>query len=328
MPPRFRDARCTASIPSSWSARKRFLHARQSTSGRRSARRARTPPRCAGGDDRAVEALDVVALAHDALPPERLQVVLELDAERAVVPEAVDAAVDLARLEDEAAPRAERHEVVHADVGALGGADMRARRPSLVARLAAEGRPAEAGVFREPPEVSMRDGPRGLETGRGSSRARSRNPRLRSSTPTWKRWKRSSRRSASSSAAGGSARRSIRSSGRLAPCSSARSVPRWTGTPASPARAHAAQTGPPSGDVERDRARALERRGRSARSGGARGAGRAPPARAARAACVGRGGRARAVSSAASASVANAKSRCASRRAPPSGASRSSSSSR
>jgi hypothetical protein len=65
-------------------------------------------------DDRRVEAFDVVALAHDLLPPERLQVVLELDAERAVVPEAVDAAVDLARLPDEAATRAERDDVVHA----------------------------------------------------------------------------------------------------------------------------------------------------------------------------------------------------------------------
>src|SRR5262249_61906317 len=46
-------------------------------------------------------------------PPERLQVVLELDPERPVVPEAVDAAVDLARLPDEAAPRAERDDRVH-----------------------------------------------------------------------------------------------------------------------------------------------------------------------------------------------------------------------
>src|SRR5690606_18329063 len=68
---------------------------------------ARSLPGARMGDDRRVEPLDVLALAHHAPPPQRLQVVLELDAERAVVPEAVDAAVDLARLPDEAAPRAQ-----------------------------------------------------------------------------------------------------------------------------------------------------------------------------------------------------------------------------
>ena len=58
-------------------------------------------------DDGAVDALDVVALAHHALPPGGLEVVLELDTEGPVVPEAVDAAVDLARRKDEAAPRAQ-----------------------------------------------------------------------------------------------------------------------------------------------------------------------------------------------------------------------------
>ena len=56
---------------------------------------------------------DIRTLAHHALPPEGLQVVLELRAEGAVVPEPVDAAVDLARLEDEPPTCAERHEVVH-----------------------------------------------------------------------------------------------------------------------------------------------------------------------------------------------------------------------
>jgi hypothetical protein len=78
---------------------------------------ARSLPRARVADDRAVQALDVVALAHDAAPPERLQVVLELDAERPVVPEPVDPAVDLARLEHEPTPGAERDDVLHADVG-------------------------------------------------------------------------------------------------------------------------------------------------------------------------------------------------------------------
>ena len=54
-------------------------------------------------DDRRVDALDVVAQLDHVPPPGRLDVVLELDAERAVVPEAGHAAIDLARREDEAA---------------------------------------------------------------------------------------------------------------------------------------------------------------------------------------------------------------------------------
>ena len=64
-------------------------------------------------DDRAVEALDVVALAHDAPPPQALEIVLELDAEGTIVPESVDPAVDVARRKDEASPRAQRYELVH-----------------------------------------------------------------------------------------------------------------------------------------------------------------------------------------------------------------------
>ena len=51
--------------------------------------------------------VDVVA------PPGVLDVPLQLDAERAVVPEAVDAAVDLARREDEPPALAERDQLVH-----------------------------------------------------------------------------------------------------------------------------------------------------------------------------------------------------------------------
>jgi hypothetical protein len=66
-------------------------------------------------DDRRVEPDDVGALPDHALPPGGLHVVAQLDAERTVVPEAVDAAVDLARGVDEPAVRAERHQLVHVD---------------------------------------------------------------------------------------------------------------------------------------------------------------------------------------------------------------------
>ena len=58
--------------------------------------------------DPGVEADDVVALLDHRPPPGALDVVLELDAERPVVPDGVDAAVDLGRREDEAAPLRER----------------------------------------------------------------------------------------------------------------------------------------------------------------------------------------------------------------------------
>src|SRR5262249_30269655 len=54
-------------------------------------------------------------------PPGITQVVLELHAERAVVPEPVDPAVDLRRLEDEAAPLAERHQALHQRGAGRGG---------------------------------------------------------------------------------------------------------------------------------------------------------------------------------------------------------------
>ena len=63
--------------------------------------------------DRRVEPLDVVARAHHRVPPVVLDVRLELDAERAVVPHRSRPAVDLRRLENEAVPLAQRHELVH-----------------------------------------------------------------------------------------------------------------------------------------------------------------------------------------------------------------------
>ena len=55
----------------------------------------------------------LVVVRDHVVPPRLLQVALELDAERAVVPGAVQAAVDLARREDEAPSLAERHYFFH-----------------------------------------------------------------------------------------------------------------------------------------------------------------------------------------------------------------------
>src|SRR5206468_10574393 len=52
-------------------------------------------------EDRGVEADDVVAQLHHRTPPRALDVVLELDTERAIVPGGARAAIDLARREHE-----------------------------------------------------------------------------------------------------------------------------------------------------------------------------------------------------------------------------------
>src|SRR5665213_2099442 len=64
-------------------------------------------------DDGRFEAGDVVALAGHDVPPEFLDVALEFRAERAVIPKAVDAAINLGRLKNEAAPLAQRHDFFH-----------------------------------------------------------------------------------------------------------------------------------------------------------------------------------------------------------------------
>src|SRR3989449_2991913 len=63
--------------------------------------------------DGGIEALDVVALVNQRAPPALLDVLLELDAERPVVPHGPEAAVDLRRLKHEAASLGERHELLH-----------------------------------------------------------------------------------------------------------------------------------------------------------------------------------------------------------------------
>src|ERR1700759_973668 len=63
--------------------------------------------RGAVSQDRAVEADDIIAFAHHDAPPIVFQIALQLDSERAVIPDTVKAAIDLARLENETAPFAE-----------------------------------------------------------------------------------------------------------------------------------------------------------------------------------------------------------------------------
>ena len=57
-------------------------------------------PHLASQDDRGVDADHVVALAHHRLPPLSLDVLFQLDAERAVVPRRTLAAVDLRTRKD------------------------------------------------------------------------------------------------------------------------------------------------------------------------------------------------------------------------------------
>src|SRR6185437_8418200 len=65
--------------------------------------------------DRAVETDDVAARRHHRAPPRLLDVALEFDAERAVVPRRAEAAVDLACGEDDSAALAEIDQLVHRD---------------------------------------------------------------------------------------------------------------------------------------------------------------------------------------------------------------------
>ena len=99
-----------------WSTRNRLWQQRHSMSGSVNvADVARGHPGLAGQDDRGVQPDDVVAAGHHGLPPLALDVLLELHAERAVVPRGPRPAVDLAAREDEAPALGE------ADDGVDGG---------------------------------------------------------------------------------------------------------------------------------------------------------------------------------------------------------------
>src|SRR5205823_5910276 len=67
--------------------------------------------------DRRVEAFDVLAIVDHRAPPALLDVFLQLDAQRPVVPHRAEAAVDLRGLEHEAASLGQRHQLVHDIVG-------------------------------------------------------------------------------------------------------------------------------------------------------------------------------------------------------------------
>src|SRR5437016_13719005 len=72
-------------------------------------------------DDRTVDPrhLDLLPIRsgrriHDhILPPGVLDVLLEQNTQRPVIPEAIDPTVDLARLKDKSLPPAQRHELFH-----------------------------------------------------------------------------------------------------------------------------------------------------------------------------------------------------------------------
>ena len=77
-------------------------------------------PHLARQDDRGVEPDHVVALLHHRLPPLALDVLLELDAQRAVVPGGAGAAVDLAARVDEPPPLGEGDDEVDGGRWGLG----------------------------------------------------------------------------------------------------------------------------------------------------------------------------------------------------------------
>ncbi len=101
-----------------WSARKRCLDTLQSTIG------SVKPPTCPEAsqtfgmhDDGGFEAHDVVAAPHHVVPPAIADVLLQFHAQRAVIPKAVDAAVNFGRLENETASFAERNDLFHQFTG-------------------------------------------------------------------------------------------------------------------------------------------------------------------------------------------------------------------
>ncbi len=63
--------------------------------------------------DRGIDTFHVLALVNHPAPPALLHISFELDSQRSVVPDGPGPSIDLGGLEDEAAPLAQRHELVH-----------------------------------------------------------------------------------------------------------------------------------------------------------------------------------------------------------------------
>src|SRR6058998_2050185 len=95
------------------SARNRFLHCLQSTSG------SVNPDTCPDASQTfgcmriAASNPSMSSRSNHRAPPALLDVLLELDPERAVVPHRAETAIDLRRLKDEAASLGQRHELIH-----------------------------------------------------------------------------------------------------------------------------------------------------------------------------------------------------------------------
>ena len=70
------------------------------------------------GEDGAVESEHVVAFLHGFTPPEVFEVAFEFCAERAVIPAAIESAVEFSSLKNEAAAFAQRYDFLHA--GGIG----------------------------------------------------------------------------------------------------------------------------------------------------------------------------------------------------------------
>src|SRR5215472_16189101 len=64
-------------------------------------------------DDRSFQAHDVIPELGHAFPPSFLEVALQIRAQRAIIPKAVESTINLRRLENEPTPFGERNDFLH-----------------------------------------------------------------------------------------------------------------------------------------------------------------------------------------------------------------------
>ena len=133
-------------------------------------------------EDGRIQADDVVAPLHHRLPPGVLHVAQHVDPERAVVVGRAEAAVDLGRLEDEAAPLAQPDHLLHQVGRATGrvGSNFRVRHRGQWYRLAPDRRSPTGARPRPGPRPCRRavtalasSRPRTVSTARPSTRSTS-----------------------------------------------------------------------------------------------------------------------------------------------------------